>query len=612
MVTTRSKRTLKASSGGILGSLSNLEEDHRHQSPSVEKVIHRIPRQHGDHPKTLFISKSCEGINISDSDYDDDISKLDSPQSILSSSSQDECDSCHSDEQTDENEQDETESDSDSISANSEDIEAEDEDLVVDDDASEVPERETEQEIDDQELSEESDYDPDTETEVEDDDDNLEVDTESIDDSSIHYGTPKINVVPTSDASENDGSTVAIEACVLDEDNEFDEDCEVEEVRAVSPISCGQRSKTAKTGDSQMIPSRIDGDKHGNNETLSSKNNATNSSTTDSSSTQSDCSYSLAERLHDQLQIEYSKNTTTGTLRQPEGPLARSGKTTRESENGPSIDKSILQSNLKVEKVIMSNPPCSRSPCHEKIPSKCTEETEKVTFVFSGRKVRRGQWKLGAKLGSGAFGVVHIGMNTRTGALMAVKSIRMENAATRDTQREIDVLKSLDHKNIVRYHGAEVDAKYLHIFQEWVPGGSVTSLLSKFGPFPLSVVKNYFSQILDGLVYLHSQNVMHRDLKGSNVLINDEGIVKLADFGASRRFEKLQSDMLMSLTLRGSKLNEFVLGYDLVTRLTSSQHRISWHPKYLKKSIAQKLTYGVLAASLSKWQLRRHHGSALV
>ena len=167
--------------------------------------------------------------------------------------------------------------------------------------------------------------------------------------------------------------------------------------------------------------------------------------------------------------------------------------------------------------------------------------------------VQRGKWKLGSKIGSGAFGIVHMGMNTHTGALMAVKSIRMEHAVMKDVRREIDLLRSLKHKNIVLYHGAEMDAKYLHIFQEWVPGGSITGMLCKFGPFPVSVVRNYLAQILEGLAYLHSQNVMHRDLKGSNVLINDHGIVKLADFGASKRIESLQSDMMMSLTMRGSK-----------------------------------------------------------
>jgi serine/threonine protein kinase len=166
--------------------------------------------------------------------------------------------------------------------------------------------------------------------------------------------------------------------------------------------------------------------------------------------------------------------------------------------------------------------------------------------------IKRGKWSLGSKIGSGAFGVVHIGMNTATGALMAVKSIQMERAAMKDVRREIDLLRSLKHKNIVRYHGAEMDKTHLHIFQEWVPGGSVTGMLAKFGPFSLDVLRSYLSQTLDGLAYLHENDIMHRDIKGSNILVSDEGIVKLADFGASKRLENAQKDMMQSLTMRGT------------------------------------------------------------
>jgi hypothetical protein len=175
------------------------------------------------------------------------------------------------------------------------------------------------------------------------------------------------------------------------------------------------------------------------------------------------------------------------------------------------------------------------------------------TFRRDGSSsVQRGQWKLGSKIGVGAFGVVHVGMNTMTGTLMAVKSIKMEPSNMKDTEQEIQLLQTLHHINIVRYLGSERDTKYLHIFQEWVPAGSVTNMLSKFGPFPLSVIQNYLLQILHGLQYLHNNHIMHRDIKGSNILVNDDGIVKLADFGASKRFVQLKQDMMMSLTMRGS------------------------------------------------------------
>ncbi|KAI2502446.1 protein tyrosine kinase [Fragilaria crotonensis] len=166
--------------------------------------------------------------------------------------------------------------------------------------------------------------------------------------------------------------------------------------------------------------------------------------------------------------------------------------------------------------------------------------------------VRSGKWSLGSKIGTGSFGVVHVGMNTHTGQLMAVKSVELSPAAMKDVQVEVELLKSLSHINIVRYLGAERIAQTLHIFQEWVPGGSVTALLNKFGPFSAAVMRSYLSQILTGLTFLHENRILHRDIKGGNILISDDGIVKLADFGSAKRLAHQQSDMMESLTMRGT------------------------------------------------------------
>ena len=166
--------------------------------------------------------------------------------------------------------------------------------------------------------------------------------------------------------------------------------------------------------------------------------------------------------------------------------------------------------------------------------------------------VRSGKWSLGSKIGTGSFGVVHVGLNTHTGQLMAVKSVELSPAAMKDVQVEVEVLKSLSHINIVRYLGAERVARTLHIFQEWVAGGSVTTLLNKFGPFSAAVIRSYLSQILTGLSFLHQNRILHRDIKGGNILISDDGIVKLADFGSAKRLAHQQSDMMESLTMRGT------------------------------------------------------------
>ena len=74
-----------------------------------------------------------------------------------------------------------------------------------------------------------------------------------------------------------------------------------------------------------------------------------------------------------------------------------------------------------------------------------------------------------------------------------------------------------------------------------MPGGSIASLLTKCGAFAERVVSVYTRQILEGLDYLHRHQIMHRDIKGANILVDSEGRVKLADFGASRQLAALQT-----------------------------------------------------------------------
>ena len=213
---------------------------------------------------------------------------------------------------------------------------------------------------------------------------------------------------------------------------------------------------------------------------------------------------------------------------------------------------------LPLEYTVKSTKAATRPNPPDEVSGKENQSNRMQSKRKPGNKVRRegsvrkGKWSLGSKIGTGSFGVVHVGMNTHTGQLMAVKSVELSPAAMKDVRVEVDVLKSLSHVNIVRYLGAERNGETLHIFQEWVPGGSVTTLLNKFGPFSGAVIRSYVFQILTGLSYLHENRILHRDIKGGNVLISDDGIVKLADFGSAKRMAHQQSDMMESLTMRGT------------------------------------------------------------
>ncbi len=152
--------------------------------------------------------------------------------------------------------------------------------------------------------------------------------------------------------------------------------------------------------------------------------------------------------------------------------------------------------------------------------------------------IRDRQWSLGDKIGSGSFGEVYQGMNHQ-GRLFAVKQLHIagQRNVVDELANEIQLMRDYAHPNIVGYLGAAVDEKrgVVNIFQEWVPGGSLAHLLKRFGAFNEHVVANYTRQILSGLHFLHANGIIHRDIKGGNVLVDESGSVKLADFGASTK-----------------------------------------------------------------------------
>ena len=96
------------------------------------------------------------------------------------------------------------------------------------------------------------------------------------------------------------------------------------------------------------------------------------------------------------------------------------------------------------------------------------------------------------------------------------------------------MLKNLEHPNIVKYHCMQQNGdNEIDIVLEMVSGGSIRQILDRFGQFDETLVRIYTIQIMEGLCYLHNQDIVHRDLKCANVLVNTEGQVKLSDFGSS-------------------------------------------------------------------------------
>ncbi|XP_014662273.1 PREDICTED: mitogen-activated protein kinase kinase kinase 1-like [Priapulus caudatus] len=152
-------------------------------------------------------------------------------------------------------------------------------------------------------------------------------------------------------------------------------------------------------------------------------------------------------------------------------------------------------------------------------------------------------WIKGKLLGAGAYSSCYHVQDTKTGTLMAVKQLSFcRNAqddqvkAIREIEWEIATMTQLEHAHVVRVYGASRRAKHFNLFAEWMAGGSVACLLAEYGAFSDAVVTDYVRQVLLGLVYLHDKKILHRDLKGANLLVDSTGQrLKIADFGIAAR-----------------------------------------------------------------------------
>lgn len=176
------------------------------------------------------------------------------------------------------------------------------------------------------------------------------------------------------------------------------------------------------------------------------------------------------------------------------------------------------------------------------------EPDEELNQFLKGDQWENVKWMQGALIGQGSFGSVFLALHALTGELMAVKQVEVPSASNSvidkrkesmvaALKREINLLRDLQHENIVQYLGSNSDEQHFNIFLEYVPGGSVAAMLASYGSLQEPLIRNFVRQILAGLSYLHGQDIIHRDIKGANVLVDNKGVVKISDFGISKRVE---------------------------------------------------------------------------
>ncbi|KAI5829678.1 hypothetical protein K523DRAFT_363312 [Schizophyllum commune Tattone D] len=174
-----------------------------------------------------------------------------------------------------------------------------------------------------------------------------------------------------------------------------------------------------------------------------------------------------------------------------------------------------------------------------------TEKLEDRTLVFlaSSSSNFAIRWQQGRFIGSGAFGSVYLAVNLDSGSLMAVKEIKFQELTGlpnlyQQVKAELSVMERLHHPNIVEYYGIEVHRDKVYIFEEYCQGGSMAALLEHGRIEDERIIQVYTMQMLEGLAYLHSQNIVHRDVKPDNILLDHLGVIKFVDFGAAKILAK--------------------------------------------------------------------------
>jgi len=145
-------------------------------------------------------------------------------------------------------------------------------------------------------------------------------------------------------------------------------------------------------------------------------------------------------------------------------------------------------------------------------------EDRSLSFLASSSSNISIRWQQGKFIGAGAFGSVYLALNLDNGSLMAVKEIKFQEISglpnlIKQIKEELSVMEMLHHPNVVEYYGIEVHRDKVYIFEEYCQGGSLAGLLEHGRIEDEGIIQVYTMQMLEGLSYLHSHGIVHRDIK---------------------------------------------------------------------------------------------------
>ena len=156
-------------------------------------------------------------------------------------------------------------------------------------------------------------------------------------------------------------------------------------------------------------------------------------------------------------------------------------------------------------------------------------------------------YKFGRVIGRGAFGKVNIGLNILTGRIVAIKSFNKQNLLNEKAKKKIlyetNLMRGLFHPSVTKILETFETDKYMLIIMEYISGGNLQNFVKKRRKLCEKTAKILYRQIIQGIKYIHSKGIVHRDIKLENILLDLNNIVKICDFGVGKLTQKGQKLM---------------------------------------------------------------------
>ncbi|XP_002132124.3 serine/threonine-protein kinase Chk1 [Ciona intestinalis] len=147
-------------------------------------------------------------------------------------------------------------------------------------------------------------------------------------------------------------------------------------------------------------------------------------------------------------------------------------------------------------------------------------------------------WSFVQTLGEGTYGEVKLAVNDENTEAVAVKIVELKNATHLITsiKKEIAIHKMLQHENVIKFYGTRKEGDYQYIFLDYAKGGELFDRITPDVGMPQHHAQCFFRQLISGVEYLHSLGITHRDIKPENILLNENEVLKIVDFGFATVF----------------------------------------------------------------------------